>query len=501
MKPNNAPLFGPALVFLAVLTALSGLATYVVAHGYTNAYAISNWAKTIAITDSNDFRLEYFGLGYPHVPFYALVPFHLIPFLDSPLAPHFVSSAAAAMMMTAAYRDARQYGYSRGWSLALLGVIGMNSLFLWAASAGTQLTISMAIYYWIAKSISEIPGRVNLNAYIKLGLLLAILFFVDGGSIYVVAGLAITVPLLMHQSISDRAPAGFYLIVFMPFGIAALSWVYLNWLFFLDPFYFLKSGDSAFIGAWEVSMYVDWLVRYGGEFFAPLIVGAVIGVVLFPALPYLLYYSARKDYMLQTVIVVLLPPFLATGFSTFTNFSETPYQFLHLLIPGIAATLVFFGRAGKPVGYGVLAMLAVGALLSWPRMEYYPPSKDVAGWSRAVRGETLDFGQEGQVRLGKWLAEHRGPTLLDDNGAYHVIAARGDGNGLILPFMNGFKLNLLYREVRAEFIVLPSPATVTGKKNKVNQRFPDFYEKGMKGYSLAYDEMGWRVYRHTARPA
>jgi len=102
---------------------------------------------------------------------------------------------------------------------------------------------------------------------------------------------------------------------------------------------------------------------------------------------------------------------------------------------------------------------------------------------------------DGDLQLGLWLRKHRQPTLIYERSAYKVIAARGDATGLMLSFSREFKTAMRERSPSVDQVAVPAPNSLLGGRDKINFRYPNLYDHGMKGFKLVYDSLGWRVYR------
>lgn len=489
---SEAPPAGTPLVFLAAALALCACTAWLLAHHYVNDYALLHWAKSLAILDADRIRVEYLGLVYPHLPFYLLFPFHYLPALDSGAAPYLASGLVAASLLAWWYRDLARCGYGRGARLACVALLAAHPFFLWAATTGTQMALTLALYYALCISLTQLVRVGTTRSYMILGFVITLCFFADERTVYLLIALLPLFPLLLPRNILQQAPIGAYMIAFTPWALVFLAWAYLNWLFLHDPWHFLTALDSTFRGAANDVLYLPWLRDYGPRPGKVVLVTLAYGLLAFPLLLPLLWQTRRDRGLQGAAAIAFLLPMLATLLATGDLFLPHPLYMLFLLAAAAMAALPI-GAAGpdwRPnILVAALALSTAGGWVVFPWM----PTKDMALWRAALAGGHPEPPYAAERALGEWLAANREPTMLDDRHAYAALVARGDARDLILPFSRSYKAHLLRRELTVSQIVAPDPRY--RGPDQINEHYPNLYVQGMAGYRLVYNQPPWRVYQ------
>ena len=482
----------PEFAFLAVTLGLGALCGWLLAHGYVNEEALSRYEKILVISGAHPAKLEYLGLVYPHLPTYLVWFVHELPGLGTAAAPYLASALAAGLAVALWFRVQAQSGPIFAW-LALVALC-VNPVFLWATTTGTDYGLSLLIFFSLGMAMVKISEDPSPQAFLSLSGFLALYFLADERASYVILALFPLVAILAPKTLLERSPLVIYLLIFTPFVMVFLGWAYLNWLYVGSPWYFLHSSDSAFLGAFPDAPFVPWLRDHGGEFWTPLAIAVLMTLAAFPLSLWHLAKSMFSRRKITTAGVLTLVILLATALATFTNFLGHPLEMLCLLEGVTMIALAIDPPRHTRARALALALLVLGAVGGWGAIRW-EPTQDMHRWLTALQGGTLAQIHPGQVALGRWLAVHREPTLLDDSLAYPAIVARGDTDGLLLPYSAAYKLAFSRQVPDVAQIVVPDPHRGRGASDAVNERFPGLYDKGLPGFELAYDAMGWRVYR------
>lgn len=489
-----------AIWIWAALTALVGAVTvWVLAHGYLNDAALFRWAQISTTLSAPELRLENLGLLYPHVPIYLLAPFYFLPGLASPFAPYIASTVIGATLLAVWFHHLRQRRYSTGAAALMVLLVAVHPLFLWVTTSGTEKALSLLTFYLLCVACVRLLRIGDVRSIIMLGGLLALYFFVDERTIFLFLALLPMLVFLAPLRMLHTSLASAYLLISLPIVVSVLAWIYLNWLFHGDPWLFLTSAESAFVGVSREVEHVRWLRVYGGDFFRPLGAATVLALITLPVLGWALWQLRTRRRVLLGISVLSLHPILATALASKTFFLEHAFEMLFLMIAGSMAALLMLPKvwARRPT-VPVLWLFAavVGGWITFGAS----PDDELRLWRTAISGDSQNEAYAADARVGQWLAENRSTTLIDSRSAYRVVVAYGEPQGLLLPFMPEFKLAERLGQIQAEQVVVIDPAHQLALRDRITQAFPTLYEGGQSGYTLALDDPPWRVYKRNDAP-
>lgn len=468
------------------------LAVWLFTHGYHNELAVRSWTKILGVLDAPQTRLEYLSLAYPHLPLYLLIPFRYLPGLDTPLAPVILAVLLVSGLLVYWYRQLAKGALHQPYRILALGFLLANPFILWSSTSSGAHALAFVLYYILCVSMARLVITHDIRSFMLLGCTMALLFFADERTPFLVIAVAPLLPLLLPPVILQRRAASAYLVIFLPVIFSVLGWIYLNWMFFREPWQWLTLPDSAFRGAWAEIMSYTWLRDHGGQFFRPLVLASGFAALLVPWLIGLLCSLRPMTPQWRACLVMTVVPIIATALATADSFLAHPFLMLFLLVPAMMAALASWPQITNRRPVLLIAGLGLSAVLSWGSMFWFS-SPDFANWTSALSGQTIPPDREADERLGAWLAAHRDPTLLDSRLAAWVIAARGDAQGLRLQFTREFRLNLL-GQLTAPQLVIPDPTTGLGASDLLNRRYPTLFAQGWPGYRLLYYDAPWRVY-------
>jgi hypothetical protein len=482
------------MVFTGVVLVLSLCTIWLLSHNYVNEFAISRWAKVLTVLDAPVIRIEHLGLIYPHFPVYILIPFYYLPGLDSGAASYFASMLVGAILIGIWNYHLAKKGYSLKMRLMLILLVGSHPYFLWGVTTGAQHALSLLMFYFLYLSLVRLVNMQDVRAFIMIGLVLAVYFFIDERTLYLFIALLPLLSIVAPQRMLNESTSSVYLIIAAPLGIAIAAWAYLNWVFNDDAGLFISSSSSSFLGAWQDAAHIDWLINYGGQYLLPAFISLLLSLAAYPVLIWLLYHAKRHRILLGSTLVLLVHPIVATGLATGNYFLAHPMYMVFLFSAGIMAGIVLIPRETKKAKIQLLVLLAVSVISGWLTFSW-SATTDMQRWQAAITGKILEDENPGDIALGQWLKINRQATMLDDKAAYRVIVSRGDAINLLLPSSSEFKLAFKQKWPDVEQLAVSDPSHTYDGKDSLNQRFPGLYFNGLTGYQLVYDHQHWRVYR------
>jgi membrane protein XagC len=306
------------------------------------------------------------------------------------------------------------------------------------------------------------------------------------------------IPLLAPRRMFNESVSSVYGVLVFPVALAIASWFYMNWIFHGNASLFLSAPEASFRGAWRTASSSPWLMHFGGSFFMPLVVPALIAIVAFPLPVWMFWHFRRRDNFRRAMIVLFAHPILAISLATAAFYLAHPMEILFLLAAVSMSLLLVAPRIDRYLPL-VLGLLACGNLAAWALVAG-EEHDDVRSWRNSLLARPGNNMHAAEQRLGEWLNDNRQPTLIDDRAAYRVIVARGDAKGLILPHQREFKGALRQRDWAAEQVVVVRPSDELAPLDAITRFAPSLYWNGMPGYRLVFDANPWRVYRRQVAP-
>ncbi len=485
----------PSLIIFAAVTLVLGMGViWLLSHNYVNEFAISRWSKVLSVFDSSEIRLEHLGLIYPHFPVYILIPFYYLPGLNTGAASYFASVLVGAALIGIWNYHLTKKKYRLSMRLILVTLVCAHPYFLWGVTTGAQHALSLLMFYWLYIALVRLVNVQDVRAFIMIGLVLGLYFFIDERTLYMFIALLPLISIIAPQRMLKESTSSVYLIIAAPLAIAVASWAYLNWIFNDDAGLFMRSTSSSFRGAWQDAAHIDWLRNYGGQYIMPTLISALLALTAYPVLLWLVYHAKRHRILMGSTLVLLIHLIVASGLATGNYFLAHPMNMIFLFSAGIMAGIVLIPRETRSARKKLVGLLALSCVTGWLSFPWMA-TVDMQRWHTAILGKTLEDANPGDIALGQWLKVNRQATMLDDKAAYRVIVSRGDAKNLVLPSSSEFKLALKHQWPTVEQLVVSDPGHTYGGKDSLNQRFPDLYTHGLHGYQLVYDYQHWRVYR------
>jgi len=486
------------ILLSAVIALLGGITVWVLSNGFYLESAIERWAAVVGTLDASEVVLENLTFITPHIPLYLLIPFYYIPGLDTGAAPYLVSLLAAAFLLILWARDMKEIELSHVRLGILMALVVIHPAFLWAATSGGYIALSMIAFYMLYRSSQQVISQHDLHSYISLALVFFFFFFIDGSAIFIFVALLPLLVVIAPVRTIMVSPMSLYLIVGTPFAFAVGTWAYMNWIFEGSFINFITHADSAFLGG---MLHIDeypWLKDYGGQFFKPLLAATGYMLIAYPVAIYLMLDTMNNSYRFRATFVLLIHPLIAIAIATSQNYLTHPFEILTLISAGLMAELTYVKMQTRREFVLLVLFMMVSVVGGW-WLFIETGNPQMKQWVGALHGENHMVAStgDGDLQLGLWLKKHRQPTLIYERSAYKVIAARGDAKGLMLSFSREFKTDMRERIPSAILIAVPEPHSIRGKRDKINFRYPDLYEHGLKGFERVYDSLGWRVYRQT----
>lgn len=481
-------------MFLLFMLVLGGITIWLLEHNYANEFSFSRWEKVLEVMAAPEFRIEYLGLVYPHIPIYVLMPFYFIPGVDGSTAPYLVASLIGASLLALWNYHLARKGYSPGSRLVYCLAILAHPYFLWGVTTGTDHALSLVMFYMLYHACVRMILQQDARAFMYLGLVFALYFFVDERTFFLFLALLPLIPLIAPPRMLAESALSVYLIIAFPLLILISAWIYLNWIFYDDPWVFLYSTESSFRGAWLDTPSIGWLQQYGGNGISAAVIALLLAALAYPILLWLVRESRNHRVLLRGGLVMLLHPVIAVGIATYAYFLPHPSHILFLFSAATMAAMVLLPRKSAKKRLQIHVFLILSIIGGWWSF-FWSPSPDMQRWSTAWHSRLENRNYVADQSLAQWLGKYNAETMLDDRSTYRVIVYLGHARDLVLPFSSRFKHALRQDNPDVAQVVVPAPGSNAAQRDAIAARYPDLYRHGLPGYELVYDQDCWRVYR------
>lgn len=483
--------------FLFVGMIFSALMIWLLSHNYHSEYSLRVWAKILAFS-SNEFRLEDSGILFPYVPLGLFRIVSEIPGFRSEYVSYLLSVLAAAFMFAHWNSFLVKKGYQFRERLLLGGLVISHPFALWGVTSGLNNALTLFVFYLLCFGIVRLVLIRNLHSILFLSASLALLFLTDDRSMYIAIVMFPFIPLIAPERMLKESLSSVYVIILMPFVFAFLSWMYLNWMFHNDKFMFMHAPEAMFNGVWQTSDQYSWLNQWGGEWIVTIAYTILLSLLAAPATVWMIWRNRKHYRVLHTGPKLFLIPAIATGIGTvgFALFHAVDILFLQVAV-FMTALLLLPRLCGKSLKI-MLVLLLLGNIGGWWIMTSgHAPQIDnwKAGFHRNLHGSESD------ENLARFLNEQPYSTLIDERAAFHVIAAKGNVDNLVLPFQIEVKMmDKYFLKTVGQFATI-NPSHPRSVVDGIGKRFEGIYWGGLAGYHLVYDDQQWRVYRRDdAKP-
>ncbi len=367
-------------------------------------------AKALLVLDRG--RVELIGFVYPPLPFLLLLPWPH-PFWASLLAA-LMGSAVAWVVLGRMVRA----GFAPWQSLLTLGsaMLTPAALYLSTQALSHVLMLLLLVLTWFF-FLRFVRDDYTQAGFIS-GMLLGLAFFVNHHALGFALGYGLAAPFFLRERTPGRILATMFVLLF-PVVWAVGIWMYVNWVFTDNPLQFLHHPESSLF-VYGRALLEEPIVGW------PLALRAIAQDLLAtPLYPLVLLLVLR--YHPKRIGVYLFPLLLITTVRAWGMVYEPAFA---------RGTLLLIALAGMPGSMPRAARLWVvlGGLLTLASSHIMGLSGEARAWQAVLlhaepRAQALE-----EMDIARYL---RGfppqRVLLDDRGAYRLVARTGSARPFLLP--------------------------------------------------------------------
>lgn len=479
--------------FVLAAGVFSVVTIWLLNNDYQNEYSMKLWAKILALS-SNDFRLEDSGMLFPYAPFILFWWVSGIPFLHSEYVSYLLSVPAAALIFAHWNFFLVKKGYQIRERLLLVALVISHPFALWGATSGLNNALTFCIFYLFCFGVVRLVLLRDLHSILFLSFSLTLFFLIDDRSMYIAIVMLPFIPLIAPERMLKESLLSVYVILLVPFALAFISWMYLNWMFHNDWFMFMHAPEAMFNGVWQTSDQYSWLNQWGGEWAAPMAYTLWLSLLAVPATVWMVWSYRRYEHVVHTASKLFFIPALAAAIGTvgFALFHAVDILFMQIAV--FMTALLLLPRVRGKKRNILLALLLLGNIGGWWVMSS-GEAPQLDNWKTGLLHKVTS--SKSDQNLAKFLNEQPHSTLIDERAGFRVIAAKGNVDNLVLPFLIEVKMmDKYFLDTVGQFATI-NPRHQLGVVDGIGKRFEGIYWGGLAGYHLVYDDQQWRVYRRN----
>ncbi|MCJ2188865.1 hypothetical protein [Novosphingobium beihaiensis] len=483
------PAFLIPTVWIAALTALLLAALLEAANrGYVSTSNMDLWGRTL-LASSGELSIQKVVTAFPPLPYATVLAIHgAVPGLDF-AAPQLLSALIASLLVWGWYRTLRESGFSLRPAILAVLLLAGSPLYLRAVAEGPGFMMLLAGFWLFALGMFQLRRGHRVNDIILVSTGLVITGFSHPFGLMLVLGV---LPFLALAAPPDRlrtATLAVLLVLLFPLIFALASFIYVNWVFAGDGFYFLShlSRETAGLGSSNV-LFFDAGQMPGG-IVPPLI--AAMGVFAVSPIAISMFVLTARLPPLRLAAAGLIGHLVCTMFLAYMFGLLPPIAAAASLgLPLAAATSARWPQP-RPHRSGVIIMLLAGFIGSW-LIAATDPASETVRWRAALTGAPVPSTDPELDALAAH-TQHKDSVLFDAEAAPAVIALRGNAQGIWSADTTQFRIAALSKTIDARMIVVRNPHSALGG-GRVARNFPRLYDEGHPGYHRLFDSGRWRIY-------
>ncbi|MGO0122490.1 hypothetical protein [Desulfothermobacter acidiphilus] len=412
--------FLAALLFLLTFSLYTGVGLLADRAGFFSLENFFYAEKVLLALKGSPPRLENIGLVYPPFPFLLNLLF------GGPIAAAGVSGAAVVTLL--GMRLAGKH-VNLGTKVSIFAFLLLYppALFLFSQKPGTAVfyALFVASSYFLLRYL-ETGYTYNIFAF---GLAYGLCFLAAYESIVLLPYYLV----LMVYFVRLKDPKKFFsllLVSFLPLFFSVGAWVYLNWIFTGDGWYFLHSPYSYFQATQEVALESLSVSKS--------IVASLVYTIV-QSFPLVGFYYLMLPFLEKKARAVFLSPYFLIYIAPFLLLTVEGY--VGLLVPstykysllGLSAAL-FIDRVQRQRILKLLPCIILASLAwSWFVIQSSPTAEEEV-FGKFLLGKEFVSPIEEYREAAAVLRGVDGKILLDDGQLYPLVVLDGKPSRFILPY-------------------------------------------------------------------
>jgi hypothetical protein len=478
-----------ALIGLAAFLIVLALSVFATRAGLVPDDAVTLWAGAIAAGDG-EMSIGRILAAYPTVPFLAttLAEFATPVGTRTPLL-----LAAGLMALLAggwlfAFRRAGLPLLAAGAATLLLA---FHPTLLRAAIAGPAEMFLAAFLYLLGGALYDLRARSGAPEVMAVALaLLGLAFSHPMGAALACAAVPLLVLAVRPELVASSA-LNVVLALIFPTAFCVGAFAYMSWVFPGSGWSFLMAPSEG-IATWAVAASKIFGRGLTGSLALDASLGVALALVLgAPLVPVAIAWIYRRRPLVAPAIVIVTMSLAASWIAVATGLFGDPAA-LAVVPPVLAAVIMARVPVVRERLAAVLPLLALGWLGGVAALGVIDP-RGAANVQAAIESRGVNQERVAAIKLGDATVGRDG-VMVDTFNAPAVVLGRGRARGLLSPSHEAFALGVLFSRIDTPFIAVPDPQLGIGAQDRLNKAFPLLYRRGAPGYSLVYENAGWRLF-------
>ncbi|MCX8056090.1 MAG: hypothetical protein N3F03_00585 [Ignavibacteria bacterium] len=439
-------------------------------------------------------RLENLGLIYPPLPYLFYLPLAVS---SSPIASLIISTFWGALVIALCIRYLRWIPGNTLVKLLITSLMIVNPVFLYVIFAQPSQTLYVLFFVVFVYSFFRFH-ETRIPYYIVLsGVALGAMSGIRYDTFFLTLALIPFAPFLISETIEFNVVRIFALtlMLVLPTFIVLGSWVYLNWIFAGEPFYFYFSPYSYFKQVSKEMALRPELAQGKGNLMWAIWIVLKMSFLTYPA-----YYFTLPTIRTITIFVAAFAPIILQIIVIFLGISALSYSWFGVLIPLSIIIMYYFINSPlyRPVyAYVVIVIMAISVYFGYQSLANSVELTE-KNFATVLKGEKVKDIFEEELQVAKFLKENtteKDMILIDDAVGYPIVCFFSSPKQFYLPYQYDYVRVLQQPQFAATYIVVPRPElTVTGF-DQLTAMYPDAFEKGFDFTTLVYQTPNWRVYK------
>ncbi len=441
-------------------------------------------------------RLENLGLIYPPLPYLFYLPLAIS---SSPIASLIVSTFWGALIIALCIRYLRWIPGNTMVKIIITALLIVNPVFLYNIFAQPSQTLYILFYLIFVYSFFRFH-ETRIPYYIVLsGVALGAMSGIRYDTFFLTLALIPFAPFLISETIEFNVTRIFALtlMLVLPTFIVLGSWVYLNWIFAGEPFYFYFSPYSYFKQVSKEMSLRPELVEGKGNLLWAIWIVLKMSFVTYPA-----YFFTLPTIRILTLFVTALSPIILQVIVIFLGISALSYGWFGVLVP--VSIIIMYYFINSPLYRPIYAYIVIFAMLVSVYFGYKVLDESVdlteKNFATVLRGESVEDIFEEELKIAKFLKENttdKDMILIDDAVGYPIVCFYSRPKQFYLPYQYDYLRVLQQPQFAANYIVVPRPDLTATGFDQLTAMYPDAFEKGFEFTTLVYQTPKWRVYKST----
>jgi hypothetical protein len=489
---------------VVALIGLSGLVVWLDLHGFLAQELEFLGAKALVARYGPEPRMQAIGFVFPPLLVYGAFA------VASPITLHVLLGALLVGFLA---RSMAQIPVARIWRWGWMVLMLSHPALAFTLVLSPSWIVTTLLLMWCVPRLLALDGpqppspSASLPLGIALGIIglgLALLMLVRHEAWSLVPLVGILVWLVYRHEPGRFQLAALVLTLFLSVVFIA-SWLYVNWLFTDNAWYFLQSAYSGgripgteslvrqrgFLSSWREALI--WIA---------LVVPVYVGVAGWGLL-----CTRRRG---PTALILLLPVMLVVDALWHGSFALEMSRFAPALglLPGLwlrHPPARWWERCGVTAML-VLSLLSSGLLLQ--RGRFVP--QDTFLWQTlthqraqlGTEGERWVAQQEAERQVVQVLLERMAPrqqVLMDDETHFAVVHLLNDPSYFIMPYQYEFSPALQQPDLFADYVLVAGPASPLREEDRVLQFWPQLNASHLPGFAEVAQTPYYRLLQRVTR--